>query len=269
MPLSSGKFDAKLSEIAPYKRWQYKNSSMIFLLAKYPLDGILLYISRRLSDFGVEFELIRDLLEFFKLKLKKIQPHLRMLFVKTLTNGWHTSSRMHEAICLPCIFGCKAWPSTCLDPIHANLPSKIIRDETAHYLACPILSGLITQATGLDHLLNLHELFFGSDIDDLTGALACATSYHVHHSIKLGNLPIIQKAIETGTFCHVRAFALSSAESFSNEFDIMSNGTILGIGYSGLKTELNHSLASNSRPIAFDSHSDGDGPNILAQGPDL
>ena len=192
-----------------------------------------------------------------------------MLFVKTLINGWHTSSRMHEAIGLPCIFGCNALPSTCLAPIHANLPNKIIRDETAHYLACPILSGLITQATGLNHLLSMHELTFGNDIDDLTGALACATSYHVCHCLKLGNLPIIQKATETDTFGHVRAFALSSAKSFLNEFGSMINGTILSIGYSGLKRDLNRSLTSNSRPIAFNSHSDGDGPNILAQGPDL
>ena len=195
---------------------------------------------------------------------------MRMLYVKTLTNGWHTSSRMHEATCIPCIFGCNALPSNCLAPIHANLPNKVIRDETAHYLACPILSGLITQATGLNRLPTMHELFFGNDIDDLTGALDCATSYHVYHSLKLGNLPIIQKAIETATFSHVRAFALSSAKSFMNEFDILANGSILNIGYSGLKREHNlMPLTSNSRPIAFNSHSDDDGPNILAQGRDL
>ena len=155
------------------------------LIGKIP-NGWEPLISRRLSDFGVESELIHDSLEFFKLKLKKIQPHLRMLFVKILINGWHTvpSSRMHEAICLPCIFGCNALPSICLAPIPANLPNKIIRNETAHYLACPILSGLITQATALNRLLTMHELIFGNDIDDLTGALAGATSYHVYHSLK-------------------------------------------------------------------------------------
>lgn len=143
-------------------------------------------------------------------------------------------------------------------------------DETAHYLACPILSGLITQATGLNRLLTMHELILGNDIDDLIGALACATSYHVYRSLKLGNLPIIQKAIDTGTFSHVRAFVISSAKSFMNEVDILSNGSILNIGCSGLKREHNlMPLTSNSRPIAFNSHSDDDGPSILAQGPDL
>ena len=93
------------------------------LIDKIP-NGWNSLISRRLSDFGVESELIHDSLEFFKLKFKKAQTHLRMLFVKCLTNGWHTSSRMHEAICLPCIFGCNALPSSCLARIHANLPKN-------------------------------------------------------------------------------------------------------------------------------------------------
>ena len=171
---------------------------------------------------------------------------------------------MHEAICLPCIVGCNALPSNCLAPISSNLPNKIIRDETAHYLACPILSGLITQATGINRLLTMHELTFGNDIDDLTGALACATSYHVYHSLKLSNLPIIQKAIETGMFGLVRAFALSSARAFLNDFDIKSDGLILCCGYSGLKRDRSQlgSLASSSRPAASASHfQGGDGPD--------
>ena len=223
-----------------------------------------------LGDYGIDSDLIHDSFEFFKLKLKKIQPHLRMLFVKTLTNGWHTSSRMHEATCLPCIFGCNALPSTCLAPIQDNLPKKVIRDETAHYLVCPILSGLISQAAGLDHLLTLHQLTFGNDKDDLTGALACATSYHVYHSLKFGNLPIINKAIETGMFGLVRAYALSSARAFMNEFDIQSTGLILGIGRNlGTKREHNVlSLTSSSSPAASNSQQDGDGP-LSASGLDV
>ena len=148
--------------------------------------------------------------------------------------------------------------------ISNTLLSKTVRDETAHYLACPILSGIITQATGLNRLLTMHELIFGNDIDDPTGALACAASYHVYHSPKLGNLPIIQKANETGMFGLVRAFALSSARAFLNEFDIVSNGLILCCGNSGLKIDRSQlgSLASSSRPAASSSHfQGGDGPD--------
>ena len=40
----------------------------------------------RLADFGAESVLIPDSFEFFKLKLEKVQPHLRMSFVKTIAN---------------------------------------------------------------------------------------------------------------------------------------------------------------------------------------
>ena len=147
---------------------------------------------------------------------------------------------------------------------------KVIRDETAHYLNCPILSGLIMQATGLDHLLSMHELIFGNGIDDLTGVLACATSYHVYHSLKLGNLPIIQKAIETGTFSQVRAYGFSCAKAFLNDFDIQSTGGILSIGFQGLQGDRNFSAVSTneSRPLISNSHLDEYCPDILAQGPD-
>ena len=103
----------------------------------------------------------------------------------------------------------------------------------------------------------MHELIWGNDIDDLTGALACATSYHVYHSLKLGNLPIIQKANETGMFGFVRAFSFSSARAFCNDFDIVPNGVILCCGYSGLKRDRSQlgSFGSSSRPTALNSHS--------------
>ena len=92
-------------------------------------------VSKRLGDYGIESALIYDSFEFFKLKLKKIQTHLRMSFVKTLTNGWHTSSRMHEAICLPYIFGCNSLPINLIATFHNSSSSSCrpIQDETAHY----------------------------------------------------------------------------------------------------------------------------------------
>ena len=145
-------------------------------------------VSKRLGDYGIESALIHDSFEFFKWKLKKIQPHLRMSFVKTLTNGWHTSSRMHGATCLPCIFGCNSFPSNSIATFDNKSSSSCrpIKDETAHYLNCPIMIGIISQASGLDHLPNLHELILGKDRFDLTGVLACSTSYHVCHYLRFG-----------------------------------------------------------------------------------
>ena len=116
--------------------------------------------------------------------------------------------------------------------------------------------GIISQATGLDHIPTLHELILGNDGADLTGALAIATSYHTYHSLKFGKLPLIMQAIETGTFSHVRAFAFSSAQAFLNEFGIKSRGSILCCGSSGLLRNSSHlgCLASSPDQVAFNFH---------------
>ena len=46
-------------------------------------------------------------------------------YVKTWSNGWATSSRYHEGVILPCMFGCKS----CIDNLQ-------------HYLQCPHLFAL-------------------------------------------------------------------------------------------------------------------------------
>ena len=105
----------------------------------------------------------------------------------------------------------------------------------------------------------------GNDIDDLTGALACATSYHVYHSLKLGNLAIIQRVIETGTFGLVRAFTLSAAKAFLNDCDIESDGFILCCGFPGLMRDRSQlgSLASSPCHAASTSLLQGtDSPDI-------
>ena len=119
--------------------------------------------------------------------------------------------------------------------------------------------GIISQASGLDHLLTLHELILGKDSSDLTGALACATSYHIYHSLKFGKLLIIKKAIETGMFSQVRAYAFSSAQAFLNDYDIKSNGAILCCGNSGLQRDSSHLgfLANSPDQAIYNSHSQG------------
>ena len=54
---------------------------------------------------------------------------LRMCWLKAIGGGWTTSSRMHEPIVLPCLFGC--------------IDSK---DEFRHYMICPILWQLVKEA---------------------------------------------------------------------------------------------------------------------------
>ena len=140
--------------------------------------------------------------------------------------------------------------------VSSTLPNSSTKDETGHYIICPILLGIILQASGLDHLPTLHEMILGSDSADLTGVLACAPSYHIYHSLKFGKLPLIMQAIETGMFSHVRAFAFSSAQAFLNDYDIKSNGTILCCGNSGLLRDSSHfgSLTSSPDQAALNHH---------------
>ena len=95
---------------------------------------------------------------------------------------------------------------------------------------CPLMLGTISPACGLNYLPTLQQLFLGKDIDDMTGALVCAISYHVYHSLKFGKKSELQSAIESGRFDHIRAENVSITNSFLNEFDIQSNGLILRVG---------------------------------------
>ena len=68
---------------------------------------------------------------------------------------------MHEAVCLPCIFGCNAFSNlTVAVPASVNR-DRNIRDETAHYSICPILVGIISDACHIDPLLTCMTLFMG------------------------------------------------------------------------------------------------------------
>ena len=59
----------------------------------------------------------------FASKVKTTQPpHARLALLSTWTNGWFTSSRLNEAKCLDCIFGCDQ-----------------AEDELVHYLNCEVL----------------------------------------------------------------------------------------------------------------------------------
>ncbi len=59
--------------------------------------------------------------------LKRLRKHDVMRVVKTWVNSWATSDRYHEAVRLPCLFGCR----------------KL--DKLPHYVFCPILFFLVSK----------------------------------------------------------------------------------------------------------------------------
>ena len=62
--------------------------------------------------------------------LKKCRVADAVKIIKTWSSGWATSSRYHEGVLLPCLFGCK-----CIDKL-------------AHYFVCPHLFALWTFLAG-------------------------------------------------------------------------------------------------------------------------
>ena len=61
----------------------------------------------------------------------------RMCWLKTISNAWHTTTRMHEDVIWPCIFGC----NDCV----FNL---------MHYLVCPVLWQIANEVIG--HETSVH-----------------------------------------------------------------------------------------------------------------
>ena len=71
--------------------------------------------------------------------LSRAAPYVAMPNIKTLTNGWTTSVRMHELVPLTCLLGCA--PSQRL--LATRQFPDAGKDDTEHYLTCPRLWQLI------------------------------------------------------------------------------------------------------------------------------
>ena len=56
---------------------------------------------------------------------------LRICWLKTISNAWCTTHRMHESVLWPCVFGCND-----------------AKDEMLHYLVCPVLWQIATEKLG-------------------------------------------------------------------------------------------------------------------------
>ena len=98
--------------------------------------------------------------------------YLSMCWLKAVGGGWTTSIRMHEAVLLPCIFGC-------LD----------CRNEYRHYLTCPILWQLAKEA------LNLMETSFD------VGNRLCLTEVNINRVRLLGYCHSLYHHIRSSPEC--------------------------------------------------------------------
>ncbi|CAK0837813.1 unnamed protein product [Prorocentrum cordatum] len=96
-------------------------------------------IGRRLRRWGLEVpaEELRGRWLELPTELRAARPAWMRSWLRTVTNGWATSGRMHVIAPRPCIMGCEA------------------RDDLSHYTARPVLRGAIAapaEATALHRL---------------------------------------------------------------------------------------------------------------------
>ena len=118
--------------------------------------------------------------------------HSAMYVIRTLTNGWLTTSRMHERPLLPCIFGCED-----------------CSDKLAHYLCCPSLWAIVGEIGPLPFdpavLPVADRLCLTSPSFD--HFRACGAACWLYHSLKIGERSRIEDLINSGRFADVRMLA--------------------------------------------------------------
>ena len=86
--------------------------------------------------------------------------------IKTWSNGWTTSYRMHEEVLLNCLFGCCGKP-----------------DDLSHYLQCPILCSLSQFMTGFNVPDPLTRWGIkNSSLDNLVVVCCMFSGYHAIRS---------------------------------------------------------------------------------------
>ena len=122
---------------------------------------------------------------------RKMRAHDAMQVVKTWVNAWATSTRFHESVVLPCLFGCAEG-----------------EDRQAHYAQCPMLFYLQTQLR-FDEVPACPLTRLGLASPTRNNLLCVSCSFAGYHAVKrsprassLSNLPLdsMQLSVAHQTF---------------------------------------------------------------------
>jgi len=168
-------------------------------------------LARKLGSFdcleGVYLALTIDGVEGICSALRKLGPRVSMAVVKTWANAWTTSRRMHEALLLPCIFGCPG-----------------CEDNLDHYLCCdPLWTAVISASFRKTELLR-SGLFAKLGLGGSHAWLQMmAIAFSCYHAIKLSHLSEILSCASSGHHCQVFDRLMGYAKVFSSEI-VVSNG---------------------------------------------
>ena len=106
-------------------------------------------------------------------------------WIKTASNGWCTSYRMHEPRKLPCIFGCRG-----------------CTDELKHYLSCHVLWSLIDEFfTGCVDPSAAGRINYVRPSPKKT--MIISATFEVYHTLKIGLREVVNEAVSQSRFCKV------------------------------------------------------------------
>jgi len=175
-------------------------------------------LNKRCSAIGLENIVLSrtDVTNAFEI-LRSLPPSIAIHWLKTVSNAWCTTSRMHESSSLPCIFGCAGQ-----------------EDRLSHYMHCITLWSI------------LHESFGGYFAPSLVSRIGylqpspkkfiiIACAFEIYHALKVGNRNIVEECVATFRFSkvvhHASRIAVDYRKSYADQFKEYS-GTSLAQGRS-------------------------------------
>ena len=164
---------------------------------------------RRFRDLGMDQAAVQSFISpvmgTFSLELKPLLSSLPlstpMALIRTWSNGWFTSIRMHESMALPCIFGCDA------------------DDTLDHYLKCDILWTLIYCCNNCKSTIFRQTIENKACVRGLCRANLARlyTAFSTYHSLGKLHTEQLTEAISSGNSNSVHETAIELIQLFLAE----------------------------------------------------
>ena len=124
-----------------------------------------------------------------------------MIIIKTWTNSWYTSHRLHEPHRLPCIFGCE---------IHDGCSTNRV-DSLEHYLDCRVLwKQIATNIECAEFRSGLEPVqkacLVNPSLNDMKHIIVAFKTYH---AIRLSHSEMVRAAINSENFRKVHELMIA------------------------------------------------------------
>ena len=135
---------------------------------------------------------------------RNVSKQVVFTVLKTWANSWCTTTRLHEAVVWPCIFGC---------------PNE--EDSLSHYLRCTrFWSGIGTsaRADGLIYEDPLIKISLSFPYVEWSKLIVVAS--RCYHSIKFDHLHEVERAIESGLSVQIEQLLEELAAHFCSEIGV-------------------------------------------------